>query len=181
MHKSVPTPYKVLLGHLGVWNVVWSIFSLLLCQSSTDCGCNQRFHLVPVSCHYHKVHVQKVSVCVITLCCCQVEKKDVFFTTGFILNLVVVKHFKSAILMHSNFKIAFSLQWWTQDAPYFIFLFYSTTVFITQTIQLSTLILYLFYYNLLRYHLYDWWIKLYCNKYKPCRHKRWSGCVFMAY
>lgn len=107
MDKSVPTPYKVLLGHLGVWNVVWSIFSFLLCQSSTDCGCNQRFHLVPVSCHYYKVHVQKVSVCVITLCCCQVEKKDVFFTTEFILNLVVVKHFKSAILMHSNFKAVF--------------------------------------------------------------------------
>lgn len=42
---------------------VWSIFHYsCVILSSTDCGCNQCFNLVPVSCHYYRVHVQKLSV-----------------------------------------------------------------------------------------------------------------------
>lgn len=43
--------------------------------------------------------------------------------------------------------------------------------------QLSVWILYLFYYNLLLYHLYDCWIKLYCNKCKLCQQKMSLCCV----
>lgn len=139
--------------------------------SSTDCGCNPCFHLVPVSCHYYRVHVQKLSVCVIRCIMLLLGGKKVFFTTEFILNLLVVKHFKSAILMHSHFFFSLELFFLSMmDAK--CALFYFSIVFnncfhtITQDIQLSTLILYLFYYNLLLYHSYDYWIKLYCIKYK---------------
>lgn len=126
---------------------------------STDCGCNQCFHLVPVSCHYYRVHVQKLSVYVsyVALCCCWV-KKNVFFATEFILNLLVVKHF--LLSLPSSCTLILGLFFLSMmDAK--CALFYFSIVFncfhtITQDIQLSTLILYLFYYNLLLYHSYDY-------------------------
>lgn len=133
----------------------------MLLLSSTDCGCNPCFHLVPVSCHYYRVHVQNLSVCVsyVALCCCWVKKKRVLCYRIHIEFACSEAFFKSAILMHSDFRIIFFLS--MTDAKCALF-YFSIIVFnncfhtITQDIQLSTLILYLFYYNLLLYHSYDY-------------------------
>lgn len=102
----MPPPYKVPPGHLRVRNR--SIFSLLLCFSSTDCGCNQCFHLLPVSCHYYRVHVQKLCLCVI--CCCRVKKNKKKCVLCYRIHIEFAcseAFFKSAIVIYSDFRIIF--------------------------------------------------------------------------
>ena len=166
---------------MGTWEseiLSLNIFSiLLLLLSSTDCGCNQCFHLVPVSCHYYRVHVQNLSVCLsyFALCYCRVKRKqNLFFATKFILNLLVVKHFLSLPSSCTLILELFFLSMMDAECALFYFSMVFNNCFhtIAQDIQLSTLILYLFCYNLLLYHSYDYWIKLYCIKYKLCQRVR---------
>lgn len=102
MHKSVPTSYK-LLGHLRVRHLKYIFIVVTL--SSIDCGCNQCFHLVPVSCHSKCT----ITVCVsyIALYCCQVKKKCVLYYRIHIEFACSEAFFKSAILMHSDLRIIF--------------------------------------------------------------------------
>lgn len=150
---------------------VWSIFHYsCVILSSTDCGCNQCFHLVPVSCH--RVHVQKLTVSYAALCHCWVKKQTVLcyrIHIEFACSEAFLSLPSACTLVLELFFLSM------MDAK--CALFYFSIVFnncfhtITQDIQLSTLILYLFYYNLLLYHSYDYWIKLYCIKYKLCQRK----------
>lgn len=63
--------------------------------------------------------------------------------------------FKSAILMHSDFRKCFPFNERKCALFYFSIVFRTCFHTISQDIQLSTLILYLFCYNLLLYHSYD--------------------------
>lgn len=126
------------------------------------------------------MHIQSMSVSKCHLPGATFKLKDVFFTTEFILNLLVVKCVRSAILLHSAIEMIIIFP---VSAGHKMSLFYFSIVFhncfhtITQDMQLSTFILYLFYYHLLLYHLYDGWIKLYCNK-TNCHHKHLSVVGF---
>ncbi len=126
------------------------------------------------------VYVQKLSVCVI--CCLMLllgEKKKCVLYYRIHIEFACSEAFlslpSSCILILKLFFLSM------MDAK--CALFYFSIVFdncfhtISQDIQLSTLILYLFYYNLLLYHLYDYWIKLYCIKYKLCQHVHLLWCV----
>lgn len=151
----------------------------MLLLSSTDCGCNEWFHLVPVSCHYYRVHVQKLSVCVIRCIMLLPGEKKCVLCYRIHIEFACSKAFLS---LPSSCTLILKLFYLLMmDAK--CALFYFSIVFnncfhtITQDIQLSTLILYLFYYNLLLYHSYDYWIKLYCIKYKLCQHMFVKVCV----
>lgn len=155
MHKCVPTPCKLLLGHLSQKYEV--CFHYCITLSSIDCGCNQYFHLVPVSCHYYRVHVQMLTVCVI---CCIIllsgEKKCVLYYRIHIEFACSEAFFKSDILMHSDFRIIFPFNNGCKMCP--ILFFYCIQQLFSYDYPgytLSTLILYLFCYNLLLYHSYD--------------------------
>lgn len=110
-----------------------------------------------------------VSVSYVALCCCWVKKKSVLYYRIHI-EFACSEAFLS---LPSSCTLIFSLELFflsMMDAKcalfYFSIVFNNCFHMITQDIQLSTLILYLFYYNLLRYHSCDYWIKLYCIKYK---------------
>lgn len=108
--------------------------------------------------HIKFMHIQSVSVSKCHLPGATFKLKDVFFTTEFILNLLVVKCVRSAILVHSAIEMIIII--FPVSAGHKMSLFYFSIVFhncfhtITQDMQLSMFILYLFYYHLLLYHLY---------------------------
>lgn len=153
---------------------------------STHCGCNQRFHPVPVSCHSYKVHAHTVGVCQwVSFARCNLQTKRCLLYYRIHIEFAcseVCSLCHPRALCYWNDYYYFSCQRWTQNVS--VLFFYCIPQLFSYNYPGYAVIYVHFIFVLLSpitlsFVLYDGWIKLYCNK-TNCHHKHLSVVFFYS-